>query len=525
MTKTRGTPGQRKRAAKLIRLAREEFGELQPGEVKMLRGAALGEPVDLAIDSKDDRRLWFTPFRRDQMVGPWDSWGKHRRIRASVLRWVSSREEAKKLLDSYGFRIRSALIEGRLDLSSVEFPYLFLLACCAFPSGVYTQDASFGVFGLDGSTVSHLDADRMRSSGSIGLRSGFRSLGEVRLINAEIYGSLDFSGGIFEGIHEDSIVAEGVKVFGAVFFDHATCVAGRVAFAGAKFYGELEFQGRFCGVLDLSRMVVGGAFIFQPTERAKSVDVTHAKVSYLADAVSQWPEEIYLADFHYQSIHPDCLGKNLNERLVWLAKHDATCKESDRFNTQPYRQLSKVLRQLGYETFADRVMYAACDFQAKSRVKQLLNGTEIFGKFAGGFLVVFYGFYDRLIGYGYERWNPFLYMALVIVFGAVTFTGFDSSGIFGEGSSFPSMMQPTQAKAVQAMHDGEAWIENYPAFRPLAYSADAFLPLVDLHQETYWTPKHWLVKRVYLPFHILSGWVVTTLAAVSVTGLVRHHKE
>lgn len=41
--------------------------------------------------------------------------------------------------------------------------------------------------------------------------------------------------------------------------------------------------------------------------------------------------------------------------------------------------------------------------------------------------------------------------------------------------------------------------------------------LVNLHQESNWTPRDGWVKSLYLPLHIIMGWLVTTLAAVSIT--------
>jgi len=72
------------------------------------------------------------------------------------------------------------------------------------------------------------------------------------------------------------------------------------------------------------------------------------------------------------------------------------------------------------------------------------------------------------------------------------------------------------------------WVARYPGFNAAVYSIDAFLPLVDFHQEEYWTPGSgprwswaWFVKTVYLPFHIISGWIVATLFAASFTRLAR----
>ncbi|MDF1870777.1 MAG: hypothetical protein P1U30_10330 [Phycisphaerales bacterium] len=120
-------------------------------------------------------------------------------------------------------------------------------------------------------------------------------------------------------------------------------------------------------------------------------------------------------------------------------------------------------------------------------------------------------------------------MASLILLGGFVFSGYRTGEFSGDANPKPSVMQQTQGVAIKSNHSAKPsesdWVKEYPAFRPLAYSADAFLPLVNLHQESYWTPKDSWVKSFYLPFHILAGWVVTTLAAVSVTGLVRHEKE
>lgn len=80
--------------------------------------------------------------------------------------------------------------------------------------------------------------------------------------------------------------------------------------------------------------------------------------------------------------------------------------------------------------------------------------------------------------------------------------------------------------------------EDYPKFNSLVYSLDVFIPLVDLHQENYWLPNAKLGDRlfqsepfstltsgrllcIYMWFHILVGWILTTLLFVGLSGLVR----
>ena len=80
--------------------------------------------------------------------------------------------------------------------------------------------------------------------------------------------------------------------------------------------------------------------------------------------------------------------------------------------------------------------------------------------------------------------------------------------------------------------------KNYPKFNSFMYSLDLFIPLVDLRQANYWLPNSkkgdrpfqsglfsklttGRLLRTYMWFHILSGWILTTLLFVGLSGLVR----
>ena len=74
--------------------------------------------------------------------------------------------------------------------------------------------------------------------------------------------------------------------------------------------------------------------------------------------------------------------------------------------------------------------------------------------------------------------------------------------------------------------------EDYPNFNPVVYSLDMFVPLVDLRQATYWLPSAYegekekmpievRLLRFYMWFHILAGWVLTSLLVVGLSGLVK----
>ncbi len=155
--------------------------------------------------------------------------------------------------------------------------------------------------------------------------------------------------------------------------------------------------------------------------------------------------------------------------------------------------------------------------------------------------------YGIIVGHGYARFRPLIWLVIFFGFGVWVFSRDDGRH-----------MQPTQGYVLRAwtqaaqadwdatprqpetiiewvdtqanLGDGSGltnqqlrWIAGYPKFSPWVYSLDAFLPLVNFQQEEYWTPASgWWAKDWYLPLHITSGWVIATLFAASFTKLARH---
>jgi hypothetical protein len=66
---------------------------------------------------------------------------------------------------------------------------------------------------------------------------------------------------------------------------------------------------------------------------------------------------------------------------------------------------------------------------------------------------------------------------------------------------------------------------NYPCFYPAAYAIDTVIPVINVHQATYWGPNghapwgHAL--SIFTSVGILLGWSLATLAVAGYTGLVR----
>jgi hypothetical protein len=68
--------------------------------------------------------------------------------------------------------------------------------------------------------------------------------------------------------------------------------------------------------------------------------------------------------------------------------------------------------------------------------------------------------------------------------------------------------------------------KDYPTFSAWAYSIDAFIPFLDLVLERYWIPNadaglFGAFLRIYLWFHIVVGWFLSSLFLTGVTGIIR----
>lgn len=66
---------------------------------------------------------------------------------------------------------------------------------------------------------------------------------------------------------------------------------------------------------------------------------------------------------------------------------------------------------------------------------------------------------------------------------------------------------------------------EYPEFNSAYYALDTFFPIVDLHQEAYWSPRS---KGIWGGIHrfvqwalIVLGWVFTTIAVAGFSGLIK----
>ncbi len=189
------------------------------------------------------------------------------------------------------------------------------------------------------------------------------------------------------------------------------------------------------------------------------------------------------------------------------------------FIPQPHQQLAKALREIGDNAGAKRVLIDMEDSRRKF-------GNLSFLSWIWRWLL------KVVIGYGYR---PAYALGWALLFIAI------GSGLFWYNAD---LITPTDRVAQFSASQFDAMARaDYPAFSPVVYSLDAFLPIVSLGQKDRWAPNayrgrvvhvplwlpfrvdEWLTTgwllRLYLWVDIGLGWLLTTLFVAGLTPIVR----
>ena len=231
------------------------------------------------------------------------------------------------------------------------------------------------------------------------------------------------------------------------------------------------------------------------------------------DDSQSWPQSgrLFLHGLVYEVIDPKAFI-GVQNRINWLHLQPTTP-----FRPQPYEQLAKVFRKDGRDDEATQILITKN--QDRAKFTQLTWPQK-----------TWYWFFGKMIGYGYRPWN-----ALWIVFGSILFGWF----IFKIGA-VAQVITPKKerVKVANGAKKSSPQPDHNPVFCALLYSFDTFVPLIEFQQGNNWLPNTHSTgelriskKRklqisgkliyLYLCFHIVWGWILTTLLVVGLTGLIR----
>ena len=456
---------------------------------------------------------------------------------------------------AYGLLIFGAWITGKLDLEGEALPVPLVLIHCTLEEDVILRDCTLPALYMPGTHLPKLDAHRLQCNGPLHLRDGFQATGPVDLVGATITGQLACDGGKFlaEGI---ALHCEAISVGADVFLRTGFEARGWIDLKRAEIAGNLQMSAATLNTgLDAKGMRVRAGFIWKDvTGDGIEVDLIDAHVGTLVDSPGSWQsvKMLRLSSFRYDRIESDM---DVQERLDWLAKHDATAR---RFTPQPYVQLANVLRRQGFTGDAARVLVRRED---KKRRQEYMDGQAAHkqsrdhlngdlrpvaaslwadGKYVLNVLIFAVGYlFGLMFGYGHQPSRVLFWIAVIL---GITICFAQQIHIHGQFAPTSSVVLTSQdwldSFPTEPLHPDsplwraqmDAWAQttsgrDYTSFSAFLYALDLFIPLDALGQEKNWAPSaergwwgdwghrlRWLVQ--------MAGWVITAIGAAVLTGLI-----
>nr|WP_236249239.1 membrane-associated oxidoreductase [Pseudomonas cichorii] len=403
-----------------------------------------------------------------------------------------------------------------------------------------------------------LRADRINVQGGVFLRDGFSAIGSVRFLGARVSGQFDCSASCFDGKGGDAIRMDGATVDGSLFMGDGFTAKGSVFLHSLQLKGDLGFVNtKYVNEINAPRIIVGGSLILRKLETPPDkVSFQGGRAGSLNDDKESWGKKINLNGFVYGFIHVNEQMK-IEDRLEWLDKQ-VTPKpkkgELPEFYPQPWRQLQKVLEEMGHAEDARQV---GIKFEDELRKKGLIGQSpkrwpEFWRRCYRRLMTTLHAMYGPLSGYGYR---PMLllpwFLGVWLSCAAFYWWAASHQAIFAPSDplvfqnpaykecSPPLSPTGNEPAGTANWYLCDALPQEYSAFSPVAFSLDLLLPLVNLHQEDDWapvietpkanvfaeilgfftSPKRWV--RFVMWFEILAGWGFSLLFVAVVSGLAR----
>jgi hypothetical protein len=276
---------------------------------------------------------------------------------------------------------------------------------------------------------------------------------------------------------------------------------------------------------------------------------TAAQIGVLVDEPTAWAKGSILNGLVYGSLTGTAPTDGAR-RIAWLKQQsdkDLGEDESKQgFRPQPWKQLQKVLHEMGHEADA-RMVGIAFENQllVADRIGQITDASKaknIIPFMRRHFLRCIHRLLGALAGYGYRPLRLFMSMVALWLLCAAFYWCLALPPHNAIGPTDPLVFQNPDYCACTDASKGNWFLCNslpaeYTTFSPLAYSLDILLPLVDLGQEKSWgplvpTPK----KPIYGEFfsfsaahfvrllnwiEILFGWIASLLFVAIVSGMSR----
>lgn len=477
-------------------------------------------PAERELKTRAETGKYLVLSLFNQIPSPPEDWRTlepTRHIRADVLRFLILSDTTTE----NGLMLMGAYISGHLDLSNLTITSKCSFMGCRFEGDInLTYSTIHGIFQLKNSSIASLCA-----------------------VSANLLGPLNCSGAEFLADEGFALDLQSAEIKGGMFLRGAKLKAtahlsgaqieGHLDCNGAKFLVNkgtaLNLQGIRASILQFLDIKTDGGVI----------DLTSAHVDDLTDDPDSWPTgQMVLNGFTYKRIHGPT---DAQTRLKWLEKGE---RSDGVFFPQPYKQLAKVLHDMGHEADAREVLFTlekklAIERQNTLRqdIKTLRQtapetGLDIARLLTLGMERGKDWLLRSIIGYGYKPFRSLAALVLLVcLFWLFTLAAWHTGG-FAPNSGVILTSPDWTALGTQHPNAAAAWAALAPAgqdwesFSSFAYALDVVIPIIEFGQTDAWAPSTsrglagsilWWARW---PFTI-AGWIVTALGAAALTGIIR----
>ena len=524
--------------------------------------------------------------------------GHHNTVRPEVIRFFAYGGDGENSVRGAVIALRGAWICGDepLDLTHADIPYALEFSRCHFAVGVNMRHAKCEALYLNGSRLTQgltadglktkgnvhlrdrffaggevrlggadiggpldctggkfhnpkgyaLNADGLTTKGDVNLRDGFSADGEVWLLGADIGRNLDCAGGEFHNQGGDALTVDGLTAKGGVFLRNGFSAEGEVCLSGADIGRDLDCTGgRFhnpnpkkCALNAEHAKIGGGLFWWGMEEGEGVVNLAYAKAGVLADDLDSWkPFKVILDGFAYDQFAGLTSPTDAKPRIEWLANRPSKLPDGIPLplSPLPYEQAAKVLRAMGKDIDAWDILREKRRLEREERDSSNAPKVPLWRRLWGRTI-------DTLTNFVYRPWKTLGWAVSIVLAGAILFDFADENGRMVPHQPAALASVKYQYGRIPSETPGETVARKfpgYPGFNPLLFSADIFVPLLNLHQEPFWYPAPdggrpswwrapkgegfslWFLLEWWYWFQIAAGAVLTSMFLLSVTGLLR----
>jgi hypothetical protein len=443
--------------------------------------------------------------------------GDDNSIRPGFLRFLALGGDADHPVHESGVRLEGAHIEGDINLDHARAVLPVALILCQVDGRFSAFNARLADLSLTGSSLRGVILEDADVNGSVLLKGGCHVEGETRLTGAHLRGDLDCAGAHLSNPDGVALGARSIEVARSVFLTDGFRAEGRVRFSSATIRGDFACHGgtfiqrnkapdeapgrraRAGDAITLANASIDGVLwlgpLPTPTSRqvtlSGSLDLQGARVATFVDHRKSWPPRfidggegrlacvIKLNGFVYDRLGTGA-PTDSTTREKWLLQQQPQRRDEDAL-PQPFEQLMRVLREMGYDQDARRIGLLKESLMQPARVRR--------ASFWARPLVRLTGYaWGTLAGYGYRSHRLFVLLLVLWLSCAWFFNVAEGQGLFA-----PADAQVWTEQALVQECEATRWtvcgrVAHFITFNAAIYAADVIFPFIDLGQQAQWVP-------------------------------------